>query len=48
VAAVLGVALAPVSVRRLRINGVTHRPLRGPAQATVTLAVAYKKGRVLP
>ena len=48
VAAGLGVALAPASVRHLRINGVTHRPLRGPAQATVMLAVAYKKGPVSP
>ena len=42
------VALAPASVRHLRINGVTHRPLRGPAQPTVMLAVAYKKGPVSP
>src|SRR2546423_995750 len=48
VAAGLGVALAPASVRHLRINGVTHRPLRGSAQATVMLAVAYKKGPVSP
>jgi DNA-binding transcriptional LysR family regulator len=48
VAAGLGVALAPASVRHLRINGVTHRPLRGPAQPTVMLAVAYKKGPVSP
>jgi DNA-binding transcriptional LysR family regulator len=48
VAAGLGIALAPASVRHLRINGATHRPLRGPAQATVMLAVAYKKGPVSP
>ena len=48
VAAGLGVALAPASVRHLRINGVTHRPLRGPARATVMLAAAYKKGPVSP
>jgi hypothetical protein len=48
VAAGLGVALAPASVRHLRISGVTHRPLRGPAQATVMLAVAYKEGLVSP
>jgi DNA-binding transcriptional LysR family regulator len=48
VAAGLGVALAPASVRHLRINGVTHRPLREPAQATVPLAVAYRKGPVSP
>ena len=47
VAAGLGVALAPSSVRHLRIPGVTHRPLRGP-QATVTLALAYKEGPVPP
>ena len=38
----------PASVRHLRINGVTRRPLRGPAQAAVMLAVAYKKGPVSP
>jgi DNA-binding transcriptional LysR family regulator len=48
VAAGLGVALAPASVRHLRISGVTHRPLRGPAPATVPLAVAYQKGPVSP
>jgi DNA-binding transcriptional LysR family regulator len=48
VAAGLGVALAPASVRHLRISGATHRPLRGPAQATVPLAVAYQKGPVSP
>jgi DNA-binding transcriptional LysR family regulator len=48
VAAGLGVALAPASVRHLRINGVTHRPLRGPAQVTVMLAAAYRKGPVSP
>jgi hypothetical protein len=42
------VALAPASVRHLRINGVTHRPLRGPAQISVPLAIAYKKGPVPP
>jgi hypothetical protein len=40
--------LAPASVRHLRISGVTHRPFRGPAQATVPLAVAYQKGPVSP
>ena len=48
VAAGLGAALAPASVRQLRTNGVTRRPLRRPAQATVMLAVAYKKGPVSP
>ena len=46
VAAGLGVALAPASVRHLRISGVIHWPLRGPAQTTVMLAAAYKKGPV--
>jgi len=47
VAAGLGVALAPSSVRHLRIPGVTHRPLRAP-ETTVTLALAYKQGPVPP
>jgi DNA-binding transcriptional LysR family regulator len=46
VAAGLGVALAPASVRHLRINGVTHRPLRRPGNASVPLAAAYQKGPV--
>ncbi len=32
----------------LRADGVAHRPLRGPAQATVPLGVAYQKGPVSP
>ena len=47
VAAGLGVALAPASVRHLRINGVTHRPLRDPS-ATVPLAMAYRDGPISP
>jgi DNA-binding transcriptional LysR family regulator len=47
VAAGLGVALAPASIRHMRIPGATHRPLRGPAP-TMTLALAYKAGPVPP
>jgi hypothetical protein len=35
-------------VQRRNQGGVTHRPLRGPAQATVPLVVAYQKGSVSP
>jgi DNA-binding transcriptional LysR family regulator len=45
VAAGLGVAVAPASVRHLRIAGVTHRPLRG-TNTTVSLALAYRGGDV--
>ena len=48
VAAGLGVALAPASVRHLRINGVTHRPLAESSNATIALAAAYKAGAVPP
>jgi len=47
VAAGLGVALAPASVRHLRINGVTHRPIRD-SDVTLPLAVAYRSGPVSP
>jgi DNA-binding transcriptional LysR family regulator len=47
VAAGLGVALAPASVRHLRIPGVTHRPLRHP-ETMLSLALAYKTGPVPP
>ena len=47
VAAGLEVALAPTSVRHLRVNGVTHRPLTA-ATARVPLAIAYKDGPVSP
>lgn len=47
VAAGLGVALAPESVRHLRMNGVTYRPLRTP-KATVPLALAYRSDSVGP
>jgi DNA-binding transcriptional LysR family regulator len=47
VAAGLGVALAPASIRHMRIPGATHRPLRRP-RTTVTLALAYKSGPVPP
>ena len=47
VAAGLGVALAPASIRHMRIPGAIHRPLRRPA-TTVSLALAYKAGPVSP
>lgn len=47
VAAGLGVALAPASVRHLRVNGVTHRPLAGH-NVTVPLALAYQECPVSP
>jgi DNA-binding transcriptional LysR family regulator len=47
VAAGLGIALAPASVRHLRINGATHRPVTG-TDITLPLAVAYKAGPVDP
>ncbi|WUJ56481.1 LysR family transcriptional regulator [Kribbella sp. NBC_00382] len=47
VAAGLGIALAPASVRHLRINGVTHRPIIG-TDVTLSLAIAYKSGPVPP
>ncbi|MFC9360431.1 LysR family transcriptional regulator [Rhodococcus sp. NPDC057014] len=47
VAAGLGVAVAPESVRHLRMNGVTYRPLRSPKTA-VPLALAYHKDAVGP
>lgn len=43
VAAGLGVALVPGSVRRYRQRGVVFRPLRGPVP-TVDLAVAWRRG----
>jgi len=47
VAAGLGIALAPASIRHMRIPGVTHRPLRRP-KTSVSLALAYKAGPVPP
>lgn len=47
VAAGLGVAVAPASIRHLRIAGVTHRPIRG-TDASVSLAVAYRREAVSP
>ncbi|NMO04632.1 LysR family transcriptional regulator [Gordonia sp. TBRC 11910] len=47
VAAGLGVSLAPESIRHLRMNGVTYRPLRTPRIA-VPLALAYRKDAVGP
>ncbi|RZL20869.1 MULTISPECIES: LysR family transcriptional regulator [unclassified Rhodococcus (in: high G+C Gram-positive bacteria)] len=47
VAAGLGVSLAPESIRHLRMNGVTYRPLRSPETA-VPLALAYHKDAVGP
>ncbi|MBC2590826.1 LysR family transcriptional regulator [Rhodococcus aetherivorans] len=47
VAAGLGVALAPESVRHLRMNGVTYRPLRSPT-VSVPLALAYREDTIGP
>jgi DNA-binding transcriptional LysR family regulator len=47
VAAGLGVALAPISLRHLGITGVVFRPLEPPA-ATVPLALAYREGDPSP
>lgn len=47
VAAGLGVAVAPESVRHLRMNGVSYRPLRSPT-ATIPLALAYRTDAISP
>lgn len=47
VAADMGVALVPASLRHLRINGVTFRPLRSP-RITTGLALAYPEADVNP
>lgn len=47
VAAGMGIALVPESVRQLRINGATYRRLASP-QVTVQLALAYREGEVSP
>lgn len=47
VAAGMGIALVPESVRQLRINGATFRQLTSP-QVTVQLALAYREGQVSP
>lgn len=47
VAAGTGVALVPASLRHLRINGATFRPLRSP-RVTTGLALAYPESGVSP
>lgn len=47
VAAGLGVALVPASLRHLKIDGATYRPLRSPKQ-TVALAIAYRADETNP
>ena len=47
VAAGMGIALVPASLRHLGINGVTFRPLRRP-QLTVALALAYREDNTGP
>jgi DNA-binding transcriptional LysR family regulator len=47
VAADMGVALVPASLRHLRINGATFRPLRSP-RITTGLALAYRESDVNP
>jgi DNA-binding transcriptional LysR family regulator len=44
VAAGLGVALVPASVRRLGLPGVVYRPLEGSADLSVDLAVVWRRG----
>jgi DNA-binding transcriptional LysR family regulator len=47
VAADMGVALVPASLRHLRINGATFRPLSSP-KLTTSLALAYREQDVDP
>jgi len=47
VAADMGVALVPASLRHLRIDGATFRPMRAP-QITTGLALAYRDVDVSP
>lgn len=47
VAADMGVALIPASLRHLRVNGATFRPLRSP-QLSTELALAYREADVNP
>lgn len=47
VAAGMGIALVPESVRQLRINGATFRRLTAP-RVTVQLALAYRQGEISP
>ena len=47
VAAGLGVALVPASLRHLKIDGATYRPLTSPKQ-TVALAMAYRAEETNP
>lgn len=47
VAADTGVALVPASLRHLRLNGATFRPLRTP-RITIGLALAYRDAPVDP
>ncbi|MFE5563385.1 LysR substrate-binding domain-containing protein [Amycolatopsis japonica] len=47
VAADMGIALVPASLRHLHINGATFRPLRSPA-LTTGLALAYRETDISP
>jgi hypothetical protein len=47
VAADMGIALVPASLRHLNINDATFRPLRRP-QISVALALAYPKAEISP
>jgi DNA-binding transcriptional LysR family regulator len=47
VAADMGVALVPASLRHLQINGATYRPLQSP-RLSVGLALAYRETDVSP
>ena len=44
VAAGLGVTLVPASMRRLRVHGVTYRPLDEAAGLVAPLNLAYRRG----
>jgi DNA-binding transcriptional LysR family regulator len=47
VAADMGIALVPASLRHLGIRGATYRPLRSPT-LSVPLGLAYREGTVSP
>jgi DNA-binding transcriptional LysR family regulator len=47
VAADMGIALVPASLRHLGVRGATYRPLRAP-HLSVPLGLAYREGAVDP
>lgn len=48
VAADMGVALVPTSLRHFAFNGATFRPLSDVPEITVSMAVAYRESAVTP